>query len=99
MSKPRTDYISARVEPKLKREAVRFLGDVGLSASDAITLFLRQVVIHRGLPFEARVPNAETRKAMADALDPEKLKRMKSYATTEEMFEDILGKNWKDEYV
>jgi DNA-damage-inducible protein J len=98
MSTTRTDYISARVEPKLKRDAIRFLGDVGLSASDAITLFLRQVVIHRGLPFEARVPNAETRRAIAELEDPKKRKRLKSYATSEKMFEDILGKNWRDEY-
>ncbi|OGG58770.1 addiction module antitoxin RelB [Candidatus Kaiserbacteria bacterium RIFCSPHIGHO2_01_FULL_56_24] len=60
----KTGYISARVEPKLKASAGKVLRKVGVSTSDAITMFLRQVVMQGGLPFEVRVPNAETQKAI-----------------------------------
>ena len=42
------------------------LADMGLSVSDAIRLLLVRVAIDKALPFEANVPNAETRAAMAE---------------------------------
>jgi DNA-damage-inducible protein J len=42
------------------------LAKVGVSTTDAITMFMRQVVLHDGLPFEVRVPNAETREAIEE---------------------------------
>jgi DNA-damage-inducible protein J len=62
----RTGYITARVEPGLKASAGKVLSRVGVSTSDAITMFLKQVVLHGGLPFEVRVPNAATKKAVAE---------------------------------
>ena len=60
--------IRSRVEPELKDEAQAVLGRVGLNISDAIRLFLRQVVATRGLPFEVReYPNAVTQAAMLEA--------------------------------
>ena len=56
----RTETIRARVEPELKSEAEAILKEVGLSSSEAMRLFLYQIVRHRGLPFEVRIPNAET---------------------------------------
>jgi len=59
--------IRARVEPKLKEQAEATLDELGLSPTTAITLFYRQIVQHQGLPFELRIPNAATRRAMLDA--------------------------------
>jgi DNA-damage-inducible protein J len=61
--------IRARVEPELKRDAEAVLKALGLNASEAITLFYRQVALRRGLPFEIKLPNETTRAAMRDALD------------------------------
>jgi DNA-damage-inducible protein J len=58
--KAKTGYINARVTPTLKHDAERVLGTLGVSTTEAITMFLRQVVLHQGLPFPVRVPNAET---------------------------------------
>ncbi len=66
MDMSKTGYIMARVEPKLKASAGKVLHRVGVSTSDAITMFLRQVVMQGGLPFEVRVPNAETAKAIEE---------------------------------
>ncbi|MET0399659.1 MAG: type II toxin-antitoxin system RelB/DinJ family antitoxin [Longimicrobiaceae bacterium] len=54
----KTAMIRARVEPELKAQAEAILRGLGLSATDAITLFYHQVVQHRGLPFEVRRANA-----------------------------------------
>ena len=63
-----TTEIRSRIEPELKDEATAVLGRVGLNISDAIRLFLRQVVAARGLPFDLReLPNATTQAAMLEA--------------------------------
>ena len=56
----RTETIRARVEPELKSEAESILRELGLSSSEAVRLFLHQVISQRGLPFEVKIPNAET---------------------------------------
>jgi DNA-damage-inducible protein J len=62
----KTGFITARIEPKLKARAGRVLAKVGVSTTDAITMFMRQVVLHDGLPFEVRVPNSKTGKAIEE---------------------------------
>ena len=64
---PKTAMIRARVEPELKDRAEAMLEELGLSATTAITLFYRQIVRRGGLPFEVRLPNPATRRAMVDA--------------------------------
>ena len=65
----KSETIRARVEPELKREAETVLRALGLNASEAITLFYRQVALRRGLPFEIKLPNETTRAAIRDALE------------------------------
>lgn len=62
----RTETIRARVEPELKSEAEAILKEVGLSSSEAMRLFLHQIVRQRGLPFEVKIPNAETMAAIEE---------------------------------
>jgi len=75
----KTAYISARVEPKLKASAERVLSKLGVSTSDAVTMFLRQVVLHRGLPFELRTPKEETRRAIEQLEEPAKRAKPKRF--------------------
>ena len=63
----KTEMALARVEPELKREAEETFSALGLSATEAITLFYKQVALHRGLPFAVRVPNAATTEAIRQA--------------------------------
>ena len=63
----KSEMIRARVEPDLKEEAESILTELGLSPTEAVTLFYRQVAMRKGLPFEVRIPNAKTKKAMRDA--------------------------------
>lgn len=69
----KTETIRARVEPALKRDAEAVLKKLGLTSSEAITLFLAQVKLTRGLPFPVRVPNKETRRAIREARERKNL--------------------------
>lgn len=91
----KTKTVRARVEPKLKKDAEAVLRKVGLTSSEAIALFYRRVALVRGLPFEMRVPNKETLRAIQDMHNSAKRAKMKSASTTDKMFEEILGKNWR----
>lgn len=60
----KTSTVQIRIEPELKASVEKVLDDLGLSMSSAISLFLKQVVLHDGLPFPVKVPNAETLAAL-----------------------------------
>ena len=64
MSKAAT--VRARVEPDLKRRVESLFHRLGISATEAITLFYRQVDLRKGLPFDVVIPNETTRRAMDD---------------------------------
>lgn len=64
---PAETYVRARIDAKTKQRATEALAAMGLSVSDAIRLLMLRVADERRLPFEVKVPNAATRKAMRDA--------------------------------
>jgi len=63
---PKSASIHARIKPELKEEAEAILKELGLNATQAITLFYQQVRLTRGLPFVLRVPNETTRQTLDD---------------------------------
>ena len=48
----------ARIEPDLKEQAESILAALGIPASNAITMFYKQIILHRGMPFEVKLPAA-----------------------------------------
>lgn len=52
----KTETVRARVTPELKNSAEEIFAALGMSPSQAIVLFYKQVEIHNGLPFEVKVP-------------------------------------------
>ena len=63
---PKTAMVRARIEPKLKNKAESVLHDLGLSPTQAITLFYRQVELRKGLPFSVVKLNKTTLKTFED---------------------------------
>jgi len=63
----KTTDVRCRIDEDLKTRATEVLNACGLSISDAMRLFLRQVVATQGLPFEVRVPSEKTARAMMEA--------------------------------
>jgi len=60
----RTQAFYARVEPELKEKADAILARLGMSPSDAVNIFLSQVVLKEGLPFEVRIPRPAKEEAI-----------------------------------
>lgn len=56
----KTAMIVARTEPSLKADAEKVLKKLGLSTTEAINLFLAQIRLRKGLPFDVRIPNKTT---------------------------------------
>ena len=52
----RTSNVFARVEPEIKDHAERILNQLGIPMSNAIGLFLRQIIMQRGIPFDMKLP-------------------------------------------
>jgi len=52
-----TSNVFARVEPEIKEQAEQVLNELGIPMSNAIGLFLRQIIMQRGIPFELKLPN------------------------------------------
>ncbi len=52
----RTSNVFVRVEPEIKEQAEQVLNQLGIPMSNAVGMFLRQVVIQRGIPFEMKLP-------------------------------------------
>lgn len=54
----RTASVYTRVDPETKEQAERILAELGIPMSNAVGMFLKQVVIQRGIPFEMKLPTA-----------------------------------------
>lgn len=80
-----TTMVHIRVDEKVKARAARTLASMGMSVSDAVRLLLVRVAAEKALPFEVRVPNATTVKAMR-AADKRKGKKFSSTGT---LFKDL----------
>jgi len=57
----KSDTVHARIKPELKNKAEKVFRELGLSTSQAINLFYKQVELRNGLPFEVVIPNKTTR--------------------------------------
>lgn len=79
----KTAVIQARIEPETKREAEAVLKHLGLSPTDAIRLFYRQIALRRGLPFVVAVPNRLTAATLRKSRSG---KDVRSFENLDEMF-------------
>ena len=52
----RTANVFVRVEPEIKEQAEQILDQLGIPMSSAVSMFLRQIVLQRGIPFEMKLP-------------------------------------------
>ena len=82
---PATDVVRARIDHDTKERASEALAAMGLSLSDAIRLLLLRIADERRLPFDVKVPNATTKKAMQE-LEAGKGHRSKDAAA---LFKDL----------
>ena len=70
--------IHTRIEPEVKSQVDSILNELGISTSEAINLYFRQIIRYRGIPLDLRIPNAETVEAIKEAEQRKDLHRCES---------------------
>ena len=85
----KTDTLNIRIEPELKKEVETTLNDLGMNIAEAVTIFLKQVVMTDSIPFSISHPklNTETIKSIEEVAQGINLS--KGYTNLDEMWEDL----------
>ena len=81
----KTAMIRARTEPTLKHQVEEIFHSLGLNQTEAINMFYHQVVLNRGLPFDVKLPNEETAKAIESA----RLGEGEVFDSADDLFDDL----------
>ncbi|GAB6039645.1 type II toxin-antitoxin system RelB/DinJ family antitoxin [Endothiovibrio diazotrophicus] len=80
---PKTEVVRARIDGVIKHDAEEILAALGMNMSDAIRIFLHQLVVRHEFPVELKAPNATTRQAMNAPGEG-------SFESVDELFDDAL---------
>ena len=82
----KTAMIRAKIDPTLKEEVEDILDKLGLSTTEAVNLFLHQIKLRKGIPFDIRIPNKITLKTFKDTDNGKNLIRCED---AEDMFKKL----------
>ena len=74
-----------RVEETSYQQAKEILSKMGLNYSQAISVFNNMIVLNKGLPFELKIPNNDTKKALHEL----ETRKGKSFKNVDELFDDL----------
>lgn len=85
---PKTTQMQIRLEPELKTQAEAVLAQLGLKPTEFVRMALHQLVIRNGLPFDARIPNAETIAALEEPTNG-----LQRFGSSEELFADLEARS------
>ena len=80
----KTAMVHARIEPRMKRSAEGVLRRLGLSPTEAIRIFYRQITLRKGLPFAVHIPNKLT---AATRQKSQRGENVEKFDSLEQMFE------------
>ncbi len=80
-----TTMVHIRVDEKVKKKAAKTLAAMGMSVSDAVRILLVRVAAESALPFDVKVPNPTTVKALRDA----NRHKGKRYDSADALFKDL----------
>lgn len=87
----RSSYVNSRIESRTKKDAESVFRELGISQSEAVRLFYRQVILRRGIPFDISIPNKETVEALSELSNERR--SLRSYSSANEMLADVLPKS------
>lgn len=83
-----SSMLHVRMDSELKREAIQALAAMGLTASEAVRLLFHRIAVDQAFPLELKVPNARTRRAMAES--EEMMRRGKArFTDPHDMFAEL----------
>lgn len=97
----KTSSIHIRVEPKIKEEVEKILNTLGMTSTEAINIYLRQIIIQSGIPFEIKTLkfSNEMLEAIEESKEMERHpENYKSFSSVEEFMEDLHNEiqDWKN---
>ena len=81
----KTSVVHARIEPETKRKAEAVLRKLGVTPTEAIRIFYRQISLRRGLPFPVAIPNERTVRTIEKS---RRGKDIQEFGSLEAMFKD-----------
>lgn len=82
----KTATVRARIEPDLKEEVEKLFHELGISTTDAINIFFKQVKLRHGLPFEVSIPNDLTQKVLKETDEGKNIIR---HENIDDMFKNL----------
>ena len=77
----KTATIQTRVDPVIKNNAQIILKKLNISMSEAISMYLSQITLHEGIPFELKIPNQVTAKTLKSTENGEDVHKVDSIDT------------------
>lgn len=83
-----SSMLHVRMDTHLKRKATETLAAMGMTVSDAVRLLFHRIAVDQAFPLELKVPNAQTRRAMAEVDDMVKTRKAR-FASADEMFAEL----------
>ncbi len=86
--KNQTSTLHVRLDAETKRKATEALAAMGLTATDAVRSLFYRIAVDQTLPLELKVPNAQTRRAMAEIDEMVKIRKAR-FASADDMFADL----------
>lgn len=82
----KTATIQTRVDPVIKNNAQMILKKLNISMSEAISMYLSQITLHNGIPFEIKIPNEITAKVLNDTENGKNIHKVNS---VDELFQEL----------
>jgi DNA-damage-inducible protein J len=82
--------IQARIDEDLKKEGELILKKIGLTTTELMRMTFRQLVMRKGLPFDATIPNEQTLKSFREAKNPTE---NTIYDDTKSALDDVWGED------
>jgi len=82
----RTATIQARIDPEIKSRAQKIFNTLNISMSEAISIYLTQVALHKGIPFDVKIPNELTAATLRKS---EEGKELNEVGSVDELFQEL----------
>jgi DNA-damage-inducible protein J len=82
----KTAVIQTRIDPAIKQQAQTILKKLNISMSEAISMYLSQITLHNGIPFELKIPNTTTAKTL---MDTDNGNELHTVGSVDDLFEEL----------
>ena len=82
----KSETIQARINPKIKKEAQKILGQLHITMSEAIAMYFTQIALQKGIPFDIKIPNELTAQTLEES---EKGKNLHKTNNINDLFKEL----------